>query len=378
MTPRSLLVVGAVLASLAWSGNVRAADTFALNWVRQSGAEECVASGELAGYLERMVGPVLRTPSEATLLVEGVATRMDGSGFRAVIRVTDRGGGVIGERELTHGGEACFPLTRSILLVLSVILDPDAGGSLPDDVAAQLSRRENAPAAESVAAFPGLPIADRSLVATPPAPLVATPPPPVFTPVAPVTGGEIEPAPPRKLPPFGSPRVTAAAAAGGGHVPGANLGATVGLGVALGSTFHAALDLWFWAAKAGEPVTSWYATGRDNTFTAAAAIASLCYPLSGGKVEISACAGGMLGARFVNAEALPNAADPTRLYFGPALGAELSWHFNPTFFARATANGGVTVRKDEFDYQTREGGWATAYEPGLVLAWGSLGVGARL
>jgi hypothetical protein len=381
--------VWALLACVTWSTAARAQgvrqetgpptaatkDTFALNWVRQTGAEDCVSSTDLAGLLEHLLGPVLRTAPEASLLVEGAVTRLpEASRWRAVIRVTDRQAQVVGERELTQAGEACAPLTRSILLVLAVLIDPDAAGrELPPEIAERLSAREQTGAAPAVAAFSGLPIPDRASEAAPPP---ASPPPPP-APAISVPADSGKPAPSRDPVAFGK-RLTAGGATGSGHVPGFNVGGTIGAGFGVGRKFHLELDVWFWSAR-GVSVDGPYTNGGDVYFTATNVAATLCYPFVRSALEVSGCAGGMAGARFVNAEAaLPRAQDPTRAYWGPTAGLEAAWLMDDTWFLRLTANAGFAVRKDTFEYLTRDGESKELFAPSSFLTWVGLSIGARL
>jgi len=371
----------ALLVSVSWSTIARAADeaptaagakdTFALNWVRQAGAEDCVSSAELADLLERILGPVLRTATDASLLVEGAVTRLpEASLWRAVIRVTDKKGQVVGERELTHTGETCAPLTRSSLLVLAMLIDPDAAGrELPPDIENRLSTREGENGVSPVAAFPGLAIPDRPREDAPQAIAPA--------PVAPVPSGAAQPQEARVPEAFGT-RLSAGFATGSGHVPGFNVGGTIGAAVAVGSSFHLGLDVWFWAA--GEvAVAGPYTKGGAVSFTATHAALTLCYPFVRSTVQVSGCAGGFAGARFVNAEAaLPRTQDPTRAYWGPTAGLEAAWLMSDTWFLRATASAGFAVRKDTFEYRTRDGESQELFAPSSFLSWFGLGVGARL
>ena len=371
----------ALLASVTWSTAARAADeapastgakdTFALNWVRQAGAEECVSSAVLADLLERLLGPVLRTAPEASLLVEGAVTRLpEASLWRAVIRVTDKKGQVVGERELTHTGETCAPLTRPSLLVLAMLIDPDAAGKeLPPDVVNRLSARESSSEPSPVAAFPGLAIPDRPRESAPQA--IAPPP------LTPVPGDAAQPQKARVPVAFGT-RLSAGFATGSGHVPGFNVGGTIGAGFAVGSGFHLGLDAWFWAT--GEvPVSGPYTKGGAVYFTAAQAALTLCYPFVQTAIEIAGCAGGFAGARFVNAEAaLPRTTDPTRAYWGPTAGLEPAWLMIDCWFLRATASAGLSVRKDTFEYRTRDGESQELFAPSAFLSWFGLSVGARL
>ncbi len=98
--------------------------TSSLSWVRMPGAEGCLSSGELARAVEtRLSRRVFVSAAEADLAVEGRAERTD-SGWRAVLQVSDAGGGVLGDRTLESGEEGCDALGRLVALTVALMIDP--------------------------------------------------------------------------------------------------------------------------------------------------------------------------------------------------------------------------------------------------------------
>src|SRR5688572_5319463 len=62
----------------------------ALNFVREPGAESCIASIELAQLIERQLGrPVFVPAAEAVVAIEGSVRKEPGRGYLARIAVSD-------------------------------------------------------------------------------------------------------------------------------------------------------------------------------------------------------------------------------------------------------------------------------------------------
>ena len=99
-----------------------------LSFVRLPGAEACIASRELAAAVEARLGrPVFVSAARADVTVEGRVEKVDDpTGWRAVIVLSDADGEVLGERELTAEGEDCAALVDPLVLVVAVMIDPDA------------------------------------------------------------------------------------------------------------------------------------------------------------------------------------------------------------------------------------------------------------
>ena len=102
--------------------------TASLSWARLEGAESCIGSLPLALGVERRLGRSLFVaPAQAQLAVEGHVSRLSGaSGWAALIRVADVQGRVLGERELRTVEPSCASLDDPLLVVVSLLLDPDA------------------------------------------------------------------------------------------------------------------------------------------------------------------------------------------------------------------------------------------------------------
>lgn len=116
---------GAVSVARAQEGGPRTSD---LSFVRLPGAEACIGPRELAEAVERRLGrPVFVSAARADVTVEGRVERVeDPAGWRAVIVLSDADGEVLGEREIAAEGEDCAALVDPLVLVVAVMIDPDA------------------------------------------------------------------------------------------------------------------------------------------------------------------------------------------------------------------------------------------------------------
>lgn len=116
-------------AWLAWTGSAHAEGrTSALSWVRLPGSESCIAAAELSARVEKRLGrPVFASPSVADVEIEGrIEVRTKPAGFRAVVNGTRHDGSAIGTRELSIDGSNCRAIDESVVLVIALLIDPDA------------------------------------------------------------------------------------------------------------------------------------------------------------------------------------------------------------------------------------------------------------
>src|SRR4051794_29209242 len=94
-----------------------------LSWTRLPGAEECVATRELARAVERKLGrSVFVSAADAELAVEGRVERAAPRGWRATIVVTRADGVTVGRRELHVAGGKCALLDESLVLVVALMI----------------------------------------------------------------------------------------------------------------------------------------------------------------------------------------------------------------------------------------------------------------
>lgn len=95
-----------------------------LAWVRLDGAESCVAATELAVAIEQRLGrAVFVAPADAEIAVEGRVERAEGA-WRAVVRLTDATGAILGDRTVESRAESCDELGRVAATVIALMVDP--------------------------------------------------------------------------------------------------------------------------------------------------------------------------------------------------------------------------------------------------------------
>lgn len=95
-----------------------------LAWVRGADAEGCPDGAWMQQEVTRRLR---RDPFDEAgpRSIEGVVERTP-HGWRAVLRVRDRAGTLLGERLLTHESPTCGPIADAAALALALAVDPDA------------------------------------------------------------------------------------------------------------------------------------------------------------------------------------------------------------------------------------------------------------
>lgn len=322
------LVLAATVAALVAAP--RAADaqpsdakkrTSTLGWLRLGGAEGCVATQPLARAVEERLGrAVFVPPAVADVSVEGRIERK-GKGFSATILLRDAEGRALGTRTLERSEAACEALTESLVLIIAVMIDPDA----------------------ALAPTP---------VATPP---VATPA-PVVTPPPTVVYVEVPASVPPPTAPVkpSEPAVRVEGGLGGrlavGVVPGVGLGASASallvprgfLGLQVRAAFlfpqtHAAAP-----GRAG-------AESAEVSFAHASLGSALC-PLAHdiGRVFLTACAEGEVGLLLARPSGMPRAVNEARPTLAGGVSFGLSTRLVGPLVVRAGALALVPLLRDSF------------------------------
>jgi hypothetical protein len=200
---RAALALSAVAALLghasAQSQPTRETGTYALSFVRGTGAEGCPSRQDLEREVSTRLGHSpfdSGAPKSIEILTEGTP-----AGFRSVVTVLDRDGKVLGRRVLLGDEPSCAPIFSATALAVALLIDPEAA----------LSR--DARANEAVGRFE---------VEAPPPPPIA--PPPSILPVAPPSPA---PPPPQNRAPSAPPAPPAREAHG--VLLGADAAVTAGL-----------------------------------------------------------------------------------------------------------------------------------------------------
>jgi hypothetical protein len=269
----------------------------ALSWVRQPGAEACIAAPELGHRVEQMIGPVLAAAPGAEVSIEGHVAP-EHPGFAARVVVTDAAGLVLGRRELRTERADCRALDESIVFVIAVAIDPDAAlallpGELSDDgdpgqeLLAELAALASRPAPPSRAA------AFAARVAAPP----AVP--------APEVGGP-------------GLRVSVGPGFGVGFLDAPAVGASAAAALVFGRVAYRVRGLGFWTQSAAIDAERGVALGLFQLD------AAVCPQLwSGGRWGLSLCAG-VAAARFSTEPQGFSGTARARWLFGPGAGLGLA------------------------------------------------------
>ncbi len=95
-------------------------------------AESCITAAELGTRVEaHLHRPVFVSPSAADISIEGRIEKSPSGTFHAVVGGTRRDGTSLGTRDLVSEGSDCRALDDSLVLVVALMIDPDADGSAP-------------------------------------------------------------------------------------------------------------------------------------------------------------------------------------------------------------------------------------------------------
>lgn len=127
---RRFFQVGGVLVVLVLLARVTKAERTpaSLSWNRLPGAEACIDAPALATKVEQRLGVgALVVPSQATISIEGrVAPATTGRGWQANIAIAETGKKPEHERKLESKAASCRALDEALVLVISLLIDPDA------------------------------------------------------------------------------------------------------------------------------------------------------------------------------------------------------------------------------------------------------------
>ena len=125
----ALLVALGLPAARADAAQARSSS---LGWVRGAGAEGCLGTRALAEAVEARLGrQVFVSAARAEVAVEGQIERGPAGSWRATIAVAGEGGRILGTRELVRDAASCRELDEQLVLVIAVMIDPDAALHAP-------------------------------------------------------------------------------------------------------------------------------------------------------------------------------------------------------------------------------------------------------
>ena len=331
----------AVFLCMAGPALARAQTKTALSFVREPGAEGCIAALELGQRIERVVGPVLGSASEGQVSVEGRVARSP-DGFAATIVIADRSGQILGRRELRTRSGNCHALDDQLVFVVAVAIDPDAAlAELPSEL--------------TDGSDPGADLL-RDLKANPPQPSPVRPATPVRTARPP-------PKPPEA--PALAVRAGLQPVLGLGQLPSAGLGLGLEVALALGGR-----PLWL-RADAFLPQDRGVAPMQNVSVAFMDIALGVCpWLLEPGGLELALCAAGAAG----HLSAEPRGFDGTsrnRWVFGPSLEARLGRRAWGWLWTGLTAGAQSQWPRTSVGYEV-QGGFRSVYRvPAITgrIAW---------
>jgi len=121
---RWLVVVLCVVVASTHHAMADAQARHALHWTRAPGAERCIDAATLTAAVEARIGrSVFTTDRDPAVTIEG-HVRPGDRGWH--VTVTVRGADTAGERELDEPAPDCRALDDALVLVIALIVDPDA------------------------------------------------------------------------------------------------------------------------------------------------------------------------------------------------------------------------------------------------------------
>jgi hypothetical protein len=125
-----------VLACCVWLATAQraSADTeqrHVLRWTRAPGAETCIDAPALSAAVDARLGrSVFATTSEQAISIEGHVRPIE-NGWHVAFSVRAPDGSLLGQRELEQATSDCRALDNALVLVVALIVDPDAAMSEP-------------------------------------------------------------------------------------------------------------------------------------------------------------------------------------------------------------------------------------------------------
>ena len=319
--------------------------TSSLSWVRLAGSESCIAAAELGTRVEAHLGrTVFSSPSTANVSIEGHVERR-GKRFVAMLGGSGRDGTPIGTRQLDSEGADCRSLDVALILVIALMIDPDA-------VAAAAA---TAPAAPTPPPPPATREAGREIVVReihdgPPTAASGPPPPPA----------------PWRL------DAHVDATLGLGRLPGRTPG--VMLGVGFGPTPRFPLELTLGTSPSASADTG----GRSVSFSLVEGGLGFCPDVPvGGRVTVGGCASVRVGRiRSVGSGFDRNEAID-RVLADVVVGARAGVTLVRPFFAVATASAVVPMARQRTTFRGADGAEVLLHERAAFGAELAIGVGVR-
>lgn len=334
--------LGALACAAVWvfaARSVAQQGGFHLSWVREQGAEQCIAGGALESELAKALAA--EHIEKASVSIEGVVTRSEAEGvFRAHLRVLDALDRPVGLREIVSPGPDCAALVPSLVLVLSFLVELSSR-SLPAEAAKQQADPELPPALHRA------------------------------------THAESTP-PPAERDRRYLFELSASLAIG------LKMNPDVGVGPALGLRVRTPLRLALLLRAAYFPggdtaIISPGAEPASVTFHSVQTDGALCFPiLDSGPWWLSTCLGATWLARRAKVSALDGASPQTRSLVGANAALQLAYAVSSRLFVGLDAGTAGFRRRDSYVVQDTQGDAQQVFRTTHFVGSFALGLGVRL
>jgi hypothetical protein len=370
------LVLSGALALCAWPDDARALAPrrFALNLVREEGAESCVSSPRMAALVQRHMGPVLVATADAEFSIEVRLSAVLGAGWEARVVISDASGAVFGRRQLTTREDTCHALDLQLLLVIALAIDPEFGErGLPPQLLDEFQEERDA---------------DSDLLATVPEqsageevqePQTAGDQTASDQPASPASVAHVPAKAPHAPDTRWSWRTRGALALGMGLLPKLAVGPSLSLQARPPGFWPLELEGVFWFENNAEIEAPGERTERVG-FEMAQVSVSICpIELGTGPLAIQACAGVFVGLRWVDANDLDRAsAGLSRSALGPFLAGRLSHEVTDSIGLIFDLQAQIPLGRDTFTYQDLDDQPQQLFRPAAVGLISRIGVELRL
>ena len=367
---RALATVATLTTALA-SAEVRAASgegaartservATRLEWIREVGAESCVTAEQLRRLLAQVLGRDAAPSALGDSVIEGLVSRGTAQDtWQARVRIVAADGSVLGQRELSTRQPLCSAITPSVLLVLLMLVDPEAADrGLPSEVVQAITDQADAEA-EALETRTSAPAAKPSEAA----------------PASPPSSSRRSPAPP----PRHGFRLHLEPNLNVGLLPTLTLGLAGGVSLFTRDGWQLALSGSYGGKAKVELSPNAYLLGGNVLVSALVLDLSVCPLLLGGTTwGLSGCLGAAVVRRSFETPALAVHTDPSRYDLGPSIGLQGRLPLSELWHLRASAATAMPLPRERFVYQNGENVSSPVYTPARVFATFGVGLGTEL
>jgi len=316
-----------------------------LMWARDGGAESCISQEELNRLLAQALGGRGGPSALGQSSIEGRVSR--GTAPRtwvARVRIVSESGSILGEREFSTSEEACSALTPSVLLVLLILIDPEA--------ADRAAPKPSSGATAAPAPPPTLALPSRPTVDAPPS--------------VPARRGSSWQA---HLEPIASL----------GLLSGPALGLSGGVSLITKDGWQLALSGGYAGKTKVELEPNAYVVRGHVLISGLLLDLSVCPSIvRRPSFAMSGCVGATLVTRFFQAEGLPERRDPAHSSLGPSLSVQANVPLTEAWQLRGQVGSALLMPRENFVYEDGNDATHRVYTPSRLFGSLSLGLATTL